>query len=186
MKNFLLIFLIFSFKALAHPVIYQGGFAVSSLNMPDMNNNSVTYSFTSRWALGVEHWRFVKDSKSYDEGFLKINHLLWRHNGDDSQANIYLHGGAGTSVMGGVEGDWESRVLYSSLKYLEFENLAMTQGRIGLSPRLADFNELQTWVMLQARHVRGGDESIQLTPLIRFFITIYFGKWVHPLGVSGS
>lgn len=180
MKKALLIFLI-SFNALAHPVIYQGGFAISSSNMADMNSNYVLYSITNRWALGLEQWRMGKNEKNNDYGFFKVNHLLWRHNGDDSQANLYLHGGAGVldqewrnrntkaTFMGGAEGDWETRILYTSLKYLEFESTAMAQGRVGLSPRLANFDQLQTWLMVQGRWARDMDETIQITPLIRFF-----------------
>ena len=176
-----MLFSLFSFHTVAHPVIYEGGWAISSSNMGDMNNNYALYSVTNRWALGLEHWRIGKGQKNNDWGFFKINHLLWRQNGEDHQANLYLHAGAGMvdqetpgkvtkgSFMGGAEADWETRVLYTSLKYLEFDTASMAQGRIGFSPRMAKFEELQTWFMVQGRWLRGFDETIQITPLVRFF-----------------
>lgn len=168
----ILLFLLLSFKALAHPVIYQDGLALSSYNMEKIANQYAVYSVTPRLSLGVESWRF--DSKSL--GFLKTNQLLWRRNGEDSQANLYSHagfGGEGTLQLG-LEGDWETRHLYTSLKHLEFHNRRgfderMTQARVGFSPRRAGFNELQVWVMLQAMVTREVGPEAMLTPMVRFF-----------------
>lgn len=173
--------MLFSFGAIAHPVIYQDGWALSSSNMPDYSNNYVMYSFTNRFAVGVDHWRFTKDDENNETGLLKLNHLLWRRNGEDSQANVYLHGGVGIedqewdqkqtrgAYLLGAEGDWETRTLYTSFKYYQFKDTSVTQGRVGFSPKIADFNSLQTWFMVQGMLIDDLEETVMITPMLRFF-----------------
>ena len=174
MIKYLIVLFIYSSTALAHPVIYQDGWAISSSNMPSLTDDYVVYSFTSRFAVGVNQWRFDEQQI----GLLKLNHLLWRYNGDGEQANLYLHGGVGKSArevyMTGVEADWETRTLFTSLKHYQFTtpglmDLSMTQGRIGFSPKLADYKDLQTWIMLQAMYTPDVRRTVSVTPLVRFF-----------------
>jgi hypothetical protein len=178
--------LLLSFQIQAHPVIYQDGFAFSSSNMPSYSDNYLMYSYSSRFAAGINHWRFTQGRDNTELGLLKLNHLLWRKNGEDFQSNIYLHGGVGVVdseldrratediYMLGAEVDWETRSLFTSLKHYEFHSpkvtdIPMTQARVGFSPKLADFQELQTWVMLQGMYAPDVDRSVMLTPLLRFF-----------------
>ena len=150
----------------AHPVIFEGGTVMSSSNMESYSDNQILYSFDNRWAAGANHWRFTRDGENTEMGLGRLNHLLWRKNGEDFQSNIYLSGGVGvidseigrrkTSevYMGGVEVDWETRKLFTSLKHYQFSSpavtdLSMTQARIGFSPKETDFDQLQTWFMLQ-------------------------------------
>ncbi len=166
----------------AHPVIYQGGWALSSSNMPEFSNNYVMYSYSRRLAAGLEHWRFSKDRANNELGLIKLNQLLWRHNGPDSQANLYLHSGVGVedrefgaekrTVLSGLAGadiDWETRTLFAAAKYYQFQNSFVAQGRIGFSPRKASFKELQTWLMLQGMVIGDVQDRLTLTPLVRFF-----------------
>jgi hypothetical protein len=178
--------ILISFKLFAHPVIYQDGTAFSSSNMPSYSDNYLMYSFSNRWASGLNHWRFTEGNKNTELGLVKLNHLLWRKNGKNFQSNIYLHGGVGMVdseldrkatqevYMAGAEVDWETRSLFTSLKHYEFHSptvtdLSMTQGRVGLSPKIADFKDLQTWVMLQGMYAPDLDRKVMLTPLLRFF-----------------
>jgi hypothetical protein len=190
-KDFFLIkivwlFLVFSTSVIAHPVIYKDGFVVSSANIPSYSDNQLMYSWSNRWASGLNHWRFSKDDANTDMVFAKTNHLLWRHNGEVSQANIYVHGGFGIvdseidvkqtneAYMTGIEMDWETRTLYSALKYYYFTSpkvtdIEMTQVRVGISPYEAGFEQLQSWFMLQAMYMPDVDKEIILTPMLRFF-----------------
>lgn len=178
-----ILFLFLSANALAHPVIYKDGWAISSNNMADYSNNYVMYSFTNNLAVGVDHWRFShKDhDRNNDLGLVKLNHLLWRHNGEDSQANIYLHGGAGVedqeferkklrgAYMYGAEADWETRSLYTAAKHYQFNDIAVTQARVGFSPKHAKFEDLQTWFMVQGMVINDVNEELMITPMVRFF-----------------
>lgn len=177
-----LLLLLVSTSTLAHPVIYKGGWAVSSSNMENYSNNYVMYSLTQKFAFGVDHWRFTnKDGTENEMGLLKLNHLLWRYNGESSQANIYLQGGIGVedqgiskrqtrgAFMGGAEIDWETRTLFTALKHYQFQDLSMTQARVGFSPKETPFEDLQTWFMVQAMTVNNLDDKVMITPMLRFF-----------------
>lgn len=175
MKVLLIILSLFSVSTFAHPVIYQGGWALNSTNMPQYSNNYALYSFTNRIAAGFEHDRFDK----INAGLLKVNSLLWRDNGSDHQANLYFHGGAGVIdeskkglVNFGLESDWENRTFYTSLKHLQFDgerNFSVSQARVGLSPAKAPFENLQTWFMVQAMVLHNVEDRVMLTPMLRFF-----------------
>lgn len=174
MLKYLLFFFLTTTAAHAHPVIYQGGWALSSSNMPELSDNYALYSFTNRFAAGVNQWRLGEKQL----GLVKLNHLLWRHNGDGEQANIYLHAGAGKGArevyVSGAEADWETRELFTAVKHYQFTtpglmDFSMSQARVGFSPRLADFKSLQTWVMLQGMYTPDLDRTVSVTPILRFF-----------------
>lgn len=170
--------------AFAHPVIYQDGWVISSMTMVDMTDANVSYSFSARWSSGVNYWR-LSDMKGNEQEWqlAKLNHLAYRYNGDDSQANIYLHSGIGRSeseqfenrlgYMMGLEADWETRKYFLSAKYLHLGSSdtdhGIWVGRIGLSPFLADFSSLQSWAMLQVWHDPITARETNITPLLRFF-----------------
>lgn len=178
--------LIFSISAFSHPVIYQGGKVVSSFNMSSYSDNQLLYSITPRWAAGLNHWRFTKNDKNTEMGLARLNHLLWRKNGEDSQANIYLLSGIGMVdseiekrdtrevYMGGFEADWETRTLFTALKYYQFSSpavtdISMAQARIGFSPFESGFENLQSWFMVQAMVMPEVEPNVIITPMLRFF-----------------
>lgn len=178
--------LIVSLPAFSHPVIYQGGKVVSSFNMASYSDNQLLYSITPRWATGLNHWRFTKNDRNTEMGLARLNHLLWRKNGEDSQANIYLLSGIGVVdseierrdtrevYMGGFEADWETRTLYTALKYYYFSSpavtdISMTQARIGFSPFESGFENLQSWFMVQAMVMPEVEPNVIITPMLRFF-----------------
>ncbi|MBL7665179.1 MAG: hypothetical protein JNM93_08600 [Bacteriovoracaceae bacterium] len=186
-KNLVGIFwLVFTASAAAHPVIFNDGIVVSSSNMESYSDNQLLYTFTNKWSTGVNHWRFSQGKEITELGLVRLNHLLWRRNADDSQANIYLLSGIGMmdsendaqgtseAYMGGFEFDWETRTLFTALKHYYFSgpslaDFSMTQMRIGVSPFEAGFEELQSWLMLQVMYMPEVDSTIVVTPMLRFF-----------------
>lgn len=122
-----------------------------------------------------------KDVDHNELALFKLNHLLWRENAKDSQANIYLHSGIGiedreftdrktqTNGLIGLEADWETRTLYSSIKHFQFKDTSLSQVRVGFAPFKASFEHLQSWFMLQAMVMDEIQEKIMLTPMVRFF-----------------
>jgi hypothetical protein len=181
--SFILLVLSMSSPSGAHPVIYKGGVAISSSNRPSFSDNYIMYSPTQHWALGANHWRFtLEDNQHRELSLLKLNHLLWRKNGEDFQSNIYLHAGGGVAqgersgraFMGGGEVDAETRSLFFSLKHYRFlgpggMNTPLTQGRVGISPKKTDYHQLQSWVMVEAMHMGEINPTLMITPLLRFF-----------------
>lgn len=170
----------------AHPVIYKDGVVVSSVNMESYSDNQLMYSWSKRFASGLNHWRFSKQDQSTNMGLFKTNYLLFRHNAEASQTNIYLHAGigmvdsqlerkgSGEAYMTGMEADWENRNLYTSFKQYFYTSpgltsLNMTQARIGFSPYESGFEQLQTWFMLQGMYMPEIDRKLSLIPMLRFF-----------------
>ncbi|HXH74672.1 MAG TPA: hypothetical protein VNJ08_06880 [Bacteriovoracaceae bacterium] len=177
---------IHSMSLFAHPVIYKEGIVASSSNMMSYSDNQIMYSWSNRWSSGLNHWRFTKNNKNTEFAFLKTNHLLYRYNGEYSQGNVYIHGGIGVAdseiekkqtnegYMTGFELDWETRTIYTALKHYYFispkvTDLSMTQARVGFSPYEAGFDQLQSWLMLQAMYMPDVEREITITPLLRFF-----------------
>lgn len=177
-----------SFSLRAHPVIYKDGVVVSSSNMSMYSDNQLMYSWSNKWSSGFNHWRFSFLDGLNEYAFLKTNHLLYRYNGEKSQANVYLHAGVGgvyTNIpgqknqmagMAGAEVDWETRSLFTALKYYYFQSedldaLSMIQGRIGFAPFEAGFEEMQPWFMLQVMAMPEAnlEDEIVVTPLLRLF-----------------
>lgn len=178
--------LLVSHTVYAHPTSYKDAVGLMSYNTPTMNEILLTYSLSHNFAIAST---YLKDSKS--EFYIpRLNFLVKRWNNEDSQANFYLSGGAGVEKYNsenfGVRLaetvlDWESRKYYVYLEHLYLNrdndtNLAIakkdynhTKFRVGTAPFLADYNDLNVWLILQAdRHL---DESqIELTQFLRFYI----------------
>lgn len=187
MKAFVILVLsLISIRSFAHPVIYSGGKALSSFNMSSYSDNQFLYSMNEKWATGLNHLRFTKDDKNTELGLVRLNHLLWRKNTENSQANIYLLSGVGMvdseidkkdtreAYMGGVEVDWETRTIYTALKHYQFSSpaltdISMTQARVGFSPFESGFEQLQSWFMVQAMVMEKVDPKVIITPMLRFF-----------------
>ncbi len=199
-KLIILIVLFFMARAQAHPVIYQGGWVLSTDNMESFSGNQAMYSFSHRWSAGSNYWRLGIEEEEREVALLKLNHLLYRYNGENSQGNIYLHGGYGLAdgnsafnrtdaYLGGIEADWETRQIYTAAKYYHFnmagkQDVRMYQGRIGFSPMLAKFEDLQSWVMLQGMVISDIEPKLMLTPMVRFFYHNIL--WEMGASVKGS
>lgn len=201
MKKLIILFLmVLMAKVQAHPVIYQGGWVMSTDNMESFSGNQVMYSMTNKWSAGFNYWRLGTEEKEREVALLKLNHLLYRHNGENSQGNIYLHGGYGMAdgneafnrtdaYFAGAEVDWETRKIYTAAKYYHFnmagkQDTRMYQARIGFSPVLASFNELQSWVMLQGMMISDIEPTVMFTPMVRFFYHNIL--WEMGASVKGS
>jgi hypothetical protein len=179
------ILLICSF-AEAHPVSYKDAVGLMSYNTPEMNEILLTYSFNPHFAVAGT---YLKDSKS--EFYIpRANFLLNRWNNEDSQGNIYLSGGAGYEKyasknyavsLAELVADWESRKYY-----IYFDHLYLNRSndlnallpdrdynhsklRVGTAPFLADYKDLNVWLILQGeKHLN--QSNIEMTQFLRFYI----------------
>lgn len=184
----------FGARSEAHPVPYKGAWGLMSFNSSDMTEVSLVHSFTSQLAVATTYLK-SSDSEFY---IPRLNWLAKRWNNEDSQANIYLSGGIGSEVfknenqtvrMAGLGMDWESRryyVLFDQM-YLHRDNrrnLAIPNEsygymkfRVGTAPFLAEYDELNVWLILQAERYVGrgsgsglGGEEVELTQILRFYV----------------
>lgn len=172
-------------KAEAHPVAFAGSYSIMTWNSKEMNDWMFTHSFTSNFSLTARYLRL--DTKDGERTFYvpQASFLLKRWNELDSQANIYLslgHGGEKVNSSfkntssAAIEADWESRKYYVSFREDVLishknsdRNIYMSKARAGFAPYLAEFNEMNTWFILQADMTNKMEKDFKLTPFIRLF-----------------
>lgn len=171
--------------AWAHPVSFKKGIGFMSYNSEAMNESLLTYSFSPKFAVATTYLR-DSDSNFY---IPRANFLVKRWNNDDSQANIYLSGGAGYENfnsesygvrLGEIIIDWEDRKYYTYLEHLYLnrdndqntllqKNYNHTKARIGFAPFLADYTDLNVWFILQGEK-HNNEKQIELTQFLRFYM----------------
>lgn len=174
-------------SAWARPVSYPEGWTGLTMNDGRRNSLYVHYSPTADYSLGYkfEYWREAE----YTVHALQINYLLERRNRRDSQASWYLRSGVGvahgdraggdgdttrTVAYTGVALDWESRRLYAAYHNRlteagDIDSSFRQSVRVGVAPYLGSYGDLHTWFMLDASHAPESDETLAVSPLIRFF-----------------
>jgi hypothetical protein len=180
-------------KAQAHPVFYADGWGLMMWNSPEKTEFYGAYTLSHRFAVGGRYFGFrdLETLSTYptENYYLaQTAFLLKRWNAPASQGNIYLQLGGGAAgfenasglsqnrpaYMAELEADWEDRRIYtlaklSYLKASEREERSGLMLRAGFAPYLADFEELNTWIILQAEQSFQNSSTVALTPLIRLF-----------------
>jgi len=151
--------------ASAHPVIHQGGTAVSSFNTNTLREWSISHSIASRLAFGIRYfnWNHLLSTHGTSTT-VAIRALRW--NGENGQANFYLSGGAGAessyegaNLFGWLspEIDWENRSILTSLKFEYFPGLFnrprnMTRGRIGFAAYEGVTDGINAWMVVEGEY----------------------------------
>ena len=180
-----LLLLLAPVAALARPVSYVGGWTLIEESNRQSTAALVHYTPSPAWSVGLRN-EWMRDS-DYLLTAIQPTYLLKRWFGRDYQANVYLHGGLGvatatsgnplgstTGGFAGVMADWETRRLFAgyNARYLDaghFGDSAMQVFRFGWAPYEGDTNDLHTWLMLEVDHRSGLEDSVSVTPLLRFF-----------------
>lgn len=168
--------------AQAHPVAYEGARQWISGVSGDAFNLEFYQSYTARTAWGFHSMAF---DRAENDGFAALQHnwLLKRWNLSDAQANIYAGLGAGAAKREGASAelagvgffraDYETRRIYTALEAKGMASEAFDRGvfsaEAGFAPYLAEFDELNTWFIIQAKHVTGMDGDVDIIPKLRFF-----------------
>jgi hypothetical protein len=169
----------------AHPVAYQGAFALMTWNQPFLSDFWAAYSFRPDMAVAARVMRMNMDQGGESISYLgQFDYLVKRWNKDHFQANIYTYAGFGgvhfqnqNGVTGlvGIEADVESRRLFILGRY---EGMASTLGapffhkgelRLGIAPYEAEIDELASWFMIQFQVHPSLSRPYAITPMVRFF-----------------
>ena len=146
------------------------------------NTASIDYTFSPRAAAAL----YVKRETGGDDFTTigpQINVLAKRWNLPDAQGNIFVMTGAGTAVKGGdahfaawtgLLADYETRRIFTSyeirLMYAQgIEKSVWQRARLGVAPYLANYDDLNTWFMVQVDHHPEKAHATAVTPLIRLF-----------------
>ena len=185
MRNILtaiIVFLAYQHAAEAKPISYVGGTMIMQENDETGNTLSLDYTLSPDYAVAL-YAKQENGGKEFKTIGPQLNTLIKRWNFPDGQGNIFNMSGAGIShyhgdnrftAWTGILADYETRRIFTSyevrLMYADqLENSAWQRGRVGFAPYLANYDDLNTWLMLQVDHHPAKDDSLVATPLVRFF-----------------
>jgi hypothetical protein len=206
MKTFAVLILVLSstLNLRAHPVFYADGWGLMFWQKPDSTEFYGAYTLSHRWAVGVRYFGFsdpkTKDLPQENYALLQSSFLLKRWNKPASQANIYLSvaGGAANfsspsyfasrtqgAYLGELQADWEDRKYYTAIKlqHLQAQDHSAQQkivSRLGFAPYVAEYTELNTWIIFEGINTLSPESSFDLTPFVRLF----YNNFLMELGYS--
>lgn len=190
----LLLFLLGSLTAEAHPVSFKHAVGVMTWNQSFLSDYWVTYSFRPDMAIAGRYMRMDMPEGKFQTYMPQLDLLVKRWNGREYQANIYAYGGyggakmagrSGSAWLGGIEADAESTKYFIMGKGEwtrpsvgpDFDHY---EARIGIAPYEAEFNEIAAWLMLQYQRHPALTKHDVLTPLAR----IFYKSFLFEAGVS--
>ncbi|HSV45390.1 MAG TPA: hypothetical protein VLJ58_06325 [Ramlibacter sp.] len=171
------------------------GFKDSTMAMGDFGPNWreawVNHALSTRDAFGAGAIWMRSDDKLRTRSFAEANYtrLLKRWNAEHAQANLWLLAGAGpvrgndfdgtrTMLAPGIAADWETTRLYLSASARLYRAPGLRHDfasvRAGFSFYEADYDEVQPWLVVEARRMRGLSERIEITPMLRLIHSRYF------------
>ena len=174
--------------AAAHPVSFEGAWQIMLGSTDAVQNLEAYHSYTSQAAFGFHAMRFEDERDDDLYTGLQHNWLLKRWNMPEAQANIYLGLGAGVAKQDGdsaapaglgfFRADYETRRIYTAFetKLIGSEDVSrgVTSLSFGVAPYKAEFEHLNTWLILQLEHVSGMEDDLDIIPKVRFFKGPYF------------
>lgn len=189
----------FSPPAMAGPMGFKGSTMVMGDFSPNWQETWVNYALTARDAIGIGGVAMRSDDKRLTREAVEVNatRLLSRWNMPEAQANLWLVGGLGTvkgnNLTGsrtllapGVQLDFETTRVYLSTNARLYRakeiNHDYASVRVGFSFYEADYDEVQPWLILEARRMRGLSGKTEVTPMLRLIHQRYFVE----MGVSQS
>jgi hypothetical protein len=179
------------------------GFKDSVMAMGDFGQNWreswANYAFTTRDAIGAGGLFMRSHDQTKSRTLTEVNYtrLLKRWNLEDAQANVWLFGGVG-AIRGndfagsklawapGVQVDYETTRIYLAASARLYRASGLNHDfaslRAGFSFYEVDYDEVQPWVVLEARRMRGLSDKTEITPMLRLIHNRYFVE----LGVNNA
>jgi hypothetical protein len=184
-----------SMSVMAKPIAFAGGSTVmAEYGAGTMEELQFFYAPRYDFSFGGGYLELNSDetTKTRYITYARLNYLAHRWNLDDAQANIFVWGGLGSATgntfagsvfsgNAGVQADYETRRVYTSLKTdlqrsSEFSHRIDTL-QLGLAPYKHDYNGVATWCLIQARDYTGGiHNGVETALLVRLFKG---GIWVE-------
>lgn len=169
--------------AVAKPLSYVGGTMAMIENDETGNTLSLDYTFSPRFAAALYAKREIGMDHEYTAVGPQLNALVKRWNAADGQGNIFWMGGTGAAVRSGsdrfaawtsVLADYETRRVFGSYEarvmYVQgLEKSFWQRARVGVAPYLANYDDLNTWFMIQVDHHPEKRHATTVTPLVRLF-----------------
>jgi DNA-binding transcriptional MerR regulator len=169
-------------QAEAKPISYVDGVMVMQENDETGYTFSVDYTLSPKYAVGL----YAKKEHEGDEFTTfgpQLNTLIKRWNFPGAQGNIFNLTGVGVSRLDGKNepsawtsflADYETRRIFTSYEARfmyagDIEKSVWQRARVGFAPYVANYEDLNTWFMVQVDHHPAKDDTLVVTPLVRFF-----------------
>lgn len=171
------------------------GFKDSTMLMADFSPNWreswANHAITPRDAVGAGGLYMRSDDKTRSRTLAEATYtrLAKRWNLAHAQANVWLFAGAG-AIRGndfsgtrlawapGLQVDYETTRVYlaATARLYRAEDLNHDFGsvRTGFSFYETDYDEVQPWLIVEARRMRGLSEKTEITPMLRLIHNRYF------------
>jgi hypothetical protein len=179
----------------AKPLSYVGGTMVMQENDETGYTLSIDYTFNPHFALGTYSKYEIGGNEFWMAG-PQLNALIKRWNLPDGQGNIFSMTGVGMARQGSnnqpaawaaLLADYETRRWFFS-----YEPRVMSAGNIeksfwqrahaGFAPYLANYDQLNTWLLIRLDHHPAKNDHFVVTPVLRFF---YKTNWLE-VGYSSN
>ena len=190
-RFFVVIALIASAGAYAGPMGFKGSTMAMGDFSPNWQEAWVNYAITPQDALGVGVVAMRSDNKKLVKNYTELTYTrrLHRINGEHSQANFWLVGGAGqltgntfsaskTMWAPGLSADYETTRLYVSASARLYRAAGIKHDfasvRAGFSFYEVDYEQVQPWLIVEARRMSGLSEKTEITPMLRLIHNRYF------------
>jgi MerR family Zn(II)-responsive transcriptional regulator of zntA len=169
-------------QAEAKPISYVNGIMAMQENDETGHTLSLDYTIDPKLAVGL-YAKKENGGKEFETVGPQINTLIKRWNFPDGQGNIFNMTGAGVSRYHGdnefsawssILADYETRRIFTSYEIRgmyagDIEKSVWQRARVGFAPYLANYDDLNTWFMVQVDHHPAKDDTVVVTPLVRFF-----------------
>lgn len=171
------------------------GFKGSWMGMGDASvgwrEGWVNYAVTARDAVGAGALYMRSDDKTLTRTITELNYtrLVQRWNLANAQANVWFFAGVGAiegndfpgtrgAVAPGVQLDYETTRVYlaatARLYRAKHLNHDFMSTRAGFSFYEVDYDEVQPWLIVEARRMRGLSDEIEWTPMLRLIHKRFF------------
>lgn len=184
-NKLMILFLLFlSPPLMAHPTSFQGAWSLMNESTTDTRHTMLTYSHRY-WLASAAHYVRMEnpeEQNTFEMGGVGLNALIKRWNLPKSQGNFYISAAGGREFTQGlsernvaklaIDLDWEDRDYYIALGHRQyfrqdFDDIDVKKLRLGFSPYLGEFDELNTWFIVEAMQMN--QETIEVTPMFRFY-----------------
>ena len=197
----MIIFLLFT-SVFAHPVTFKEGTAITSIHRPKMTMTQINYTVHRNFALAASYIQMEQDTRTVQVPSVHVNTLLKRWNQIGSQANLYAMTGVGFDLsdnistdslrgMLGIQADFETQKIYTAFiasslpSFSDIFDIPFTaRYRFGVAPYIANYDELQIWVVGQVDYMSDMEEQPYFTPMLRYFYRTVL--WETGVSLNGT
>ncbi len=180
--------------AAAMPVAFTDSFMLMTDLSEKSQEASVSYSFRRAWGVQADALRWTRDHVGQHEQTreivgLHLNHRAFRLNRANSQTNVYLQAGLGNGRASeqpdggrvyqlGTQLDWETTRLYTAYKGHRYVGRGFAHNShavlAGFSLYEVDYDQVQPWLVLEAKRISKWSEKTEVSLLARFIYRTLF------------